>query len=187
MANREYRIKYGLTVEGDIAAENFPPPFSELPDVDVTTNPPTNGQALVYDAANDVWKPGTSGGGSIARQDLQHVTVSLAPEAIEDFTIPGGNVFQILSVEATSPVWVRVYGNSSAQSADPRTQPGGVPPLAGTDYYAEFATVSTPQTIRFSPVPVVQGTGGDAFIRAVNTDTVSRAITLTFSVLTLDD
>lgn len=158
-----------------------------LDDVDVTTNPPTNGQALVYDAANDVWKPGTSGGGSLARQDLQHITVSLAPEAIEDFTIPGGNVFQILSVEATSPVWVRVYGTSSARSADPRTQPGGVPPLAGTDYYAEFATVSTPQTIRFSPVPVVQGTGGDAFIRAVNTDTVSRVITLTFSVLTLDD
>jgi hypothetical protein len=126
------------------------------------------------------------GGGGLSAAMLNHTTASLAAGAAEDFTIAGGDAFQLLSVTASTPAWVRVYGTAAARDADTRTEPGGTPPGAGNDYYAELATVAAPQTIRFSPVPLVQGTSGDAFIRVKNMDTVSRVITMNFSVLTLE-
>lgn len=129
---------------------------------------------------------GASGGGGLTAAVLNHTTASLAAGATADFAIAGGDAFQLLAVTASTPAWVRVYGTTAARDADTRTDPGGTPPGAGNDFYAELATVATPQTIRFSPVPLVQGTSGDAFIRVKNMDTVSRAITLNFSVLTLE-
>lgn len=37
--------------------------LDSLTDVDTTTTPPTDGQALVFDSASGLWKPGTVGGG----------------------------------------------------------------------------------------------------------------------------
>lgn len=38
--------------------------LNELTDVDTATTPPTDGQALVYDSVNSIWKPGSVSGGS---------------------------------------------------------------------------------------------------------------------------
>jgi hypothetical protein len=125
------------------------------------------------------------GGGSLTAGVLNHTTGTLPAGASENFTIPGGDLFQLLSVTASSPAWIRIYGTPGARSSDTRTAPGGLPPGAGSDFYAELATLMSPQAIRFSPIPLVQGTTGDAFVRIRNMDTVSRIITVNFSVLTL--
>jgi hypothetical protein len=127
----------------------------------------------------------SSSGGTLAIEVHEHTTASLAPGATEDFSIPAGTVFKLLSVEASTPAWVRVYGTTAARSADARTQPGPPIPGSGADFYAELATVATPQTIKLSPVPTVQGTSGSAFIRVGNRDTAARVISLDFTTLKL--
>ena len=44
-------------------APAFATALGDLSDVDINTNPPSNGQALVYDATNAEWVPGAGGGG----------------------------------------------------------------------------------------------------------------------------
>ena len=55
--------------------------LDQLTDVDVATTPPTDGQALLFDDANDTWKPGTvaTGGSDLA-------------DTIEGVSNPGGNI-----------------------------------------------------------------------------------------------
>ncbi len=45
-------------------APAFATALGDLSDVDINTNPPSNGQALVYDATNAEWVPGAGGGGA---------------------------------------------------------------------------------------------------------------------------
>jgi hypothetical protein len=130
---------------------------------------------------------GPPGPDGIVPATLTYTTASLAANASEDFTIAGGDAFQLLSIESSRPAWVRIYGTAAARTADTRTQPGGAVPAAGSEFYAEVATTATPQTIRLSPVPLVQGTNGGAFVRVVNRDSVARTIALSFNVLTLQD
>lgn len=47
-------------------APAFATTLGDLSDVDINTNPPSNGQALVYNATNAEWVPGASGGGGNA-------------------------------------------------------------------------------------------------------------------------
>jgi len=44
-------------------APAFATTLGDLSDVDINTNPPSNGQALVYNATNAEWVPGAGGGG----------------------------------------------------------------------------------------------------------------------------
>ena len=118
---------------------------------------------------------------------ISYTTANLGVGSTSDFTISAGNVFHLLSVTSSTPAWIRVFGTSSGRSSDTRTSPGGTLPVAGSEYYAELVTTSTPQTIRFSPVPLVQGTSGEAFIRVINTDNASRTIQLDFKVITIED
>lgn len=50
--------------------------LDDLSDVDTTTTPPTNGQALVYDQSQDLWIPGTvsGGGGGIPEAPIDGLT-----------------------------------------------------------------------------------------------------------------
>ncbi len=81
---------------------------------------------------------------------------------------------------------ITVLTTSAARAADARTNPGGTLPLAGSEYYAELVTTATPQTIRLSPVPLVQPTAGLVYLRVQNTDTVTRALALQFSILSFN-
>lgn len=124
-----------------------------------------------------------AGGGGATRQTVSHTTASLAASATEDFTLSATAVFQLLSFTASTPAWVRIYGTAAARTADTRTSPGGTLPPAGSEYYAELVTTSASQTIRLSPVPLVQPTSGGVFVRVQNRDTVTRALALGFDVL----
>ena len=56
----------GLTGGGDLTADrtlSLNAMLDQLNDVDVSTTPPTDGQALAYDAASSLWKPKTISGG----------------------------------------------------------------------------------------------------------------------------
>jgi hypothetical protein len=109
---------------------------------------------------------------------VTHTTASLAAGATEDVTLQCGDYFQLLACQASTPAWIRVFGTSAARVADTRTSPGGDAPAAGTEFYAEVATTAAGQVIRFSPVPFVQATNGDVFLRIVNRDSVSRAVAI---------
>lgn len=116
---------------------------------------------------------------------ISTVTSSLAAGATEDFTLNVNRYFQLLGFTASTPAWMRMYGSSAARSADTRTSPGGTAPAAGTEFYAELATMTAGQTIRLSPVPLVQPSSGSVFVRAKNMDSVTRTLTLSFLVLLL--
>lgn len=118
-------------------------------------------------------------------RNVSYETASLAANASEDFTIAAGAQYQLLSVTSSAPAWIRVYGTSAARSGDTRTSPGGTVPNPGTEFYAELVTTTTPQTIRLSPVPLVQSTGGETFIRVRNNGNAPQAIALDFYTLTL--
>lgn len=124
-------------------------------------------------------------GTTLAITTLSHTTASLAAAASEDFTIASGALANLLAVTASFPAWIRVYGTSAARTADTRTSPGGTPPISGSGFYAELATTTTPQTIQLSPVATMQGDPGNVYMRVKNMDSVSRAIALDFSILTL--
>ena len=183
---------------GDINATSFIGDGSELTgielaglaDVDTTTVTPSTGQGLLWDGLTSKWRPGNvgggGGGGSLSSTTLSYTTASLAAGASANITLAGGNVFNLLAITSSTPAWVRVYGTTTARDADIRTQPGGSPPGSGNDYYAELVTVGTPQTIRFSPVPIVQGTAGNAYVRVKNLDSSAQAITIDFTILTLE-
>jgi hypothetical protein len=157
--------------------------LSELNDVDLETVEPVNKQPLTYDSSSLKWIPY---GNVVYSGSVEYTTSLLDPQESEDFSINCGNVFQLLSLNASTPAWVRVYGKSSARSADLRISPGGTPPPAGAEFYAELVTVSPLESIRLSPVPTVQSWYGDAFIRVVNTDSSPRAITLKFYYLAFE-
>ena len=129
---------------------------------------------------------GATGPGSVVSSTLNYTTGSLASGASEDFTLAMGTSACLLSITSSTVSWVRVYGTSAARTADIRTSPGGSAPASGSEFYAEIATTASPQTIRFSPVPVIQTTAGNAFIRVKNTDSVTRTITLNFKILILE-
>lgn len=128
----------------------------------------------------------SGGSGDLDRVQVSVTSPTLTAGQSDDFTIQAGEVFKILAFTASTPAWVRVYGTSAARAADTRTEPGGTVPLAGTGFYAELVTVASPETITTSPVPTVQAASGLTYVRLVNEDTVSRAISVTFDALVLE-
>lgn len=155
-------------------------------DVDITTNPPSDTDLLGWSSADGAFVPVPRPAG-IGAQTLSNTAVSLAVGATNDFALSAGATSLLLSFTASYPCWVRVYGTDAARTVDTRTEPGGTPPLAGSEFYAEVVTSDPGQTIRFSPVPTLQGdSNGTVYIRAVNVDTITRTIDMDFSILTLE-
>jgi hypothetical protein len=145
--------------------------------------PASGGGTSNYLRADGTWAqpPGTG----VSASTLTHTTGSLAAGASADFTLSSNSLFQLLSFTASTPTWIRVYGTSAARSADTRTSPGGTLPSAGSEYYAELVTTAAPETIRLSPVPLVQPTSEQVFMRVKNMDSAARIISMTFSILSL--
>lgn len=154
--------------------------LSELEDVDLISNTPSDNQPLVYSSSLNKWVPGDQ---PIGLGYIEHTTESLLPGGVEDVSLSSPLIFNILAIYSTAPAWVRVYGTSDARDADTRTSPGGIPPAAGTDFYAEVVTTESPQLIRFSPIPMVFASFGETFVRVVNVDTVNRELYFNFDIL----
>jgi hypothetical protein len=143
----------------------------------------------IKDSAGDVVRlassNGSGGSGNTLSIEAIDSTQTIAGNTSADFTISAGTVYQLLSVTSSHPAWIRFYGTSSARSEDTRTEAGCPLPAAGSEYYAEFVTVSTPETIKLSPVATVQGTDGITYLRVKNMGVSSQSFTFTFSVLQL--
>lgn len=156
---------------------------AELPLVSSTLSglaPPSGGGTSNFLRADATWAEPAD---QVTFGSIAYTTSSLAAGAVEDFAVSNLTLFKLLSFTSSTPSWIRIYGTSSARSADTRTSPGGTVPAAGTEFYAELATSTAPQTIRLSPVPVVQPSSGQVFIRIKNIDTVTRTISVTLSTL----
>lgn len=154
--------------------------------VQIAIDTPGSQLALVEPASVQLVLAAISSAKLFTAQNVSYTTASLAASASADFTIAAGTTYALLSIRTSTPAWARFYGTSAARAADTRTSPGGTVPSAGTDYYAELVTVSNNETIRLSPVPIVQAMSGLTYLRVKNTDSVSRAIVLDFSVITLE-
>lgn len=154
-----------------------------LSDTDIDLSTIQDQQPLVYDSSIQKWKPGTPSSASIVPVTTSNATGTLAPGGIEDFGIELGSVFQLLSFFCSNPAWIRLYGTSSAREADTRSAPGGMPPLSGTDFYAELVTVNQDQKIRLSPIPTIQSWYGTTFARIVNMGNTSVSLNCEFNVL----
>lgn len=114
---------------------------------------------------------------------------SVQPGEIVNLELPAGQNFHLLSVKSSSPAWIRVYGTQQGRDADLRTSPGeaGIPPEAGSEFYAELVTSFAGQKIRLSPTPLVQGRGGISFLKVRNELEVESPIDLEIQFITLEE
>lgn len=129
---------------------------------------------------------GGGGGASLTLDTLSHSTASLAAGDAENFTIPAGDAYMLLAVTASYPAWIRIYRDAAGRTADEgRTTPGAPFPEDGSGFVAELQIEAADGTLRFSPVPIGQGDAGDAYVRVVNDDSVSRVIDLDFELVSI--
>lgn len=108
-ATRSINAGTGLSGGGDLSADrtlNLNAGIDLLTDVDTTTTPPTDGQALVWKAADSLWKPGSvasgGGGGSGALTFISQQTLGAAAASVTFSTIPQTYEDLILVVDAGS-------------------------------------------------------------------------------------
>jgi len=81
----------GLSGGGDLSANRsfaLNAGIDLLTDVDTSTTPPTNGQALVYETASSLWKPGTVSGGGGAKSLISEVVTSGSATNVSFASIP---------------------------------------------------------------------------------------------------
>lgn len=92
---------YTLDSNGDIAVVGGAQSINELTDVDTSTNPPSNGQTLVWVAANSNWEPG-SAVGSGGRGDGGDLDTSVVLSGFV-FGVYGGGDLDALNATAVAP------------------------------------------------------------------------------------
>jgi hypothetical protein len=125
--------------------EDFNPtlPIDIHTDVDTSTDPPEDGEALVWDEALGQWMPKpmpAPGGGQ--KQTLVIATTALLPgerTVIEFQTAGGAGILQ--KITASLPMWVVLYDSQEAlvadwdrvMSVDPQVDSGVITELIGTE------------------------------------------------------
>jgi hypothetical protein len=143
-------------VDGDLSGTGIVSVLDDLTDVDTSTTPPADGQALVYNLASTKWKPGSvasSGGGGGGSMALIQRIVATGTETSIDFTgIPAD--YKHLRIVAcgrtaaaatTDSLLIRLNGDATA--ADYQTQQlqganavaSAVANPAANNYFGDFA------------------------------------------------
>ena len=135
---------------------------------------------------------GSGGGGSsstvvIAQTSLK--TTSIGPNANFTGSFALSKAFQLLTIGASSPCRVRLYGTFAAQSAD-AYRGLDIPPPAGTvqNIICDIVLDTSPFVWTFQDRV---GANGDSpitsyvYITVTNLDTISDVITLSFSYVSL--
>ena len=159
-------------------------------DVDTVTTPPTNNQALVWNASSSTWKPSTVVGLS-SRVTVQATTaIPLSASSTANCQAVGAKSYLLSKVVTNYPAWVRIYTDATSRSADSsRTE--GNDPLPGSGVIAEVITTSgsltqliTPGVIGFNNDTTTTST---IYIAVTNKDVSSRTITIDLNVLKLED
>lgn len=158
-------------------------------DVDTVTTPPTNNQALVWNASSSTWKPSTVVGLS-SRVTVQATSISLSPNTTATIQATAAKSYLLSKVVTNYPAWVRIYTDGASRAADAgRTE--GNDPLPGSGVIAEVITTSgaltqliTPGVIGFNNDTTTTST---LYMAVTNKDVSSRVITVSLNVLRLED
>jgi hypothetical protein len=144
--------------------------INNLLDVNTATNPPSTGQALVWDEANQYWKPGTVASDT---SDVQFTDLT-------DVTIAGPEEGQV--VKYTSGVWVNaalVY----AEIADAPTVPANLGDLENVDLSLAPVIGQTLVWNGISWSPADQtGVGGGESVAGALTERADVTVTAAFDI-----
>jgi hypothetical protein len=132
---------------------------------------------------------GGSGTGLVSRTEVQATTSSIAAGATVNLTITGFKGYALYKVETSNAAWVRIYTSSTARSSD-SSRSEGSDPLPGAGVIAEVITTGV-ETIAMTPavfgfndetIPTT-----DIQLAVTNKGSVSTAITVTLTVVQLED
>ena len=141
----------------------------------------------------DVGWTDVSGGGSevglSSRGDSTVVASTVAAGDSLDVAASGFKTYILFKVTTSSPAWVRIYSDANSRASD-AARLEGTDPLPGSGVIAEVITTSELLTQLITPGVV--GFNNDStpsnliYLTVKNTDSVSRDITVTLSILQLE-
>ena len=159
-------------------------------DVDTVSTPPTNNQALVWNASSSTWKPATVIGLS-SRTTVQATTgISVASAASANCQVTGAKSYLLSKVTTNYPAWIRIYSDGASRTAD-ATRTEGNDPLPGTGVIAEVITTSSALTQLITPGVLGFNNDGTTtstiYLAVTNKDLSSRIITVNLTILRLED
>jgi hypothetical protein len=159
-------------------------------DVDTASAPPTNNQALVWNASSSTWRPATVIGLS-SRTAVQATTgISIASAATSNCQTIGAKSYLLSKVTTNYPAWIRIYSDGASRAADSsRTE--GNDPLPGSGVIAEVITsvgaltqLITPGVLGFNNDTITTST---IYLTVTNKDSVSRIINVDLTILQLEN
>lgn len=158
--------------------------LGDLTDVDLTTNAVQEGDTLVYDSAQGVWKPGgPTAGWLTTRVDEVETTLSLASNGEDDLTFDGiGSVGEFVSITVSEPAWVRFYPTAAQRVAD-ASRTSDTDPDPGAGVFLEVLTTTSGEVVNVTPgasyynnnTPAVD----EIYARVTNLSGATNAITVT--------
>jgi hypothetical protein len=158
----------------------------------------TTGQVLTkmsdvdYDADWQDVPGGGSGGtgtGLDSRGTASAITSSIASDATANIQITGFKSYVLYKVVTDYPAWVRIYTDSTVRTSDASRLEGN-DPTPGSGVIAEVITSSGNLSQLISPGVIGFNNDGTPsttiYLAVTNKDTVSRAITVTLTLLQLE-
>jgi hypothetical protein len=159
-------------------------------DVDTVSIPPSNNQALVWNASSSTWRPASVIGLSSRTTVQASSGLSLASGAAANYQTAGAKSYLLSKVVTNFPAWVRIYSDGASRTADAsRTE--GNDPLPGSGVIAEVITTSgsltqliTPGVLGFNNDTLTTST---IYLTVTNKDSVPRILTVNLTILQLEN
>lgn len=143
-----------------------------------------NTNLMDIDAAIGALESAPAGG---ARSAPSYTSAALASGGVETGSIMVPKAYSILRLVTDYPARVMLYLSSAQRDAD-GSRPVTVDPSGNHGCILESVTTATLLTLDLSPVAIGASPldATTAYVSITNMDTVSRAITATFSVLSME-
>jgi hypothetical protein len=154
----------------------------------------TLGQALVKNSNDDydiIWSPvtGGSGTGLGTRLLVNASTISIGAGTTSTINANGFKSYILQKLETNYPAWVRLYVDSASRTSD-LVRSEGNDPIPGSGVVAEVITTSSALSQLITPAVI--GFNNDnpststLYMAVTNKDVVSRAITVTLTLVQLE-
>jgi hypothetical protein len=159
----------------------------------VTTNIPHNASLRIYNtnpsiSINNIWRTIYDPAKTLQSRTTSFVTTSPIPQDFkENVTFNGFKSYSILKLQTDIESWVTLYTSTTARDNDIGRPEGTTPPEnAGIicDYVAGAA-----ETVIFTPVKIgfTEDASTNIIARIVNKSTLTQPITVTLTLLKLED
>jgi hypothetical protein len=132
---------------------------------------------------------GGGGVGLVARGNAVGTATGVSAGASSTINIVGPKTYVLSKVATSSPAWVRIYSDAASRTTD-AARLEGTDPLPGSGVIAEVIT--TPGFLTQLITPGVIGFNNDStlaevvYVSVKNTDSATRDITVTLSLLQLE-